>query len=406
MNWLSKYLYEPNLLVPLRKPVGLVEIDWDNALTKGLVGCWIFDKGSGSAVPGLVRNLAKRTSDLQTISTGTGISTYQTSYGQAVSNDATNRGYYIPDLTDADFPDDSATLIEFLQTSNVQQGYHQLSSVGSRPHYVYDGSNYNQAFRYGRISAVIDTALVQNPHFHSIVQDFSNDSYRSFNKLPGAKEKLLLSATSGSAWSIGSPILMYSDGWYFPNGPLGRYWFCYIWNRALGSSEREVIYRSPYVILKPANNATFLFLVSGVTAALTEDIANESDITAGGNEIVLTLTGDTWVTAGATFDAQRQNIIDGFDSAQAEAAGWDAVVKTNEVVTAVVRTSDTIVTITLSAHATYDITATETITATIPASALVTSASPVVATPTFTIVPVTAAGGPPASSLSLMGVGI
>lgn len=135
------------------------------------------------------------------------------------------------------------------------------------------------------------------------------------------------------------------------------------------------------------------YALGGATAALTGTIttANEGDIVTGGKAIILTLTGDTWVTAGATFDAQRQNIINGLDSAQAEAAGWDAVVKVNEVVGSVVRTSDTVVTITLSAHATYDITATETITATIPATAL-TLAGAVVASPTFTVTATTAGG--------------
>ena len=134
-------------------------------------------------------------------------------------------------------------------------------------------------------------------------------------------------------------------------------------------------------------------LTFGATAALTGTIttANEGDIVTGGKTIILTLTGDTWVTAGATFDAQRQSIINGLDSAQAEAAGWDAVVKANEVVGAVVRTSDTVVTITLSAHATYDITATETITATIPATAL-TLAGAVVAAPTFQVTATAASG--------------
>jgi len=132
---------------------------------------------------------------------------------------------------------------------------------------------------------------------------------------------------------------------------------------------------------------------ASVSAALTGTATatiDEDDIVTGGKTIILTLTGDTWVTAGATFDAQRQNIINGLDSAQAEATGWDAEVKAKEVVTAVVRTSNTVVTITLSAAAAYDITAQETITATIPASALTTSASPVVATPTFTVDPVAA----------------
>lgn len=124
-----------------------------------------------------------------------------------------------------------------------------------------------------------------------------------------------------------------------------------------------------------------------VTAALTGTVTasiTEADIVTGGNTIILTLTGDTWVTAGATFDAQRQNIINGIDSAQAEATGWDAEVKAKEVVGAVVRTSSTVVTITLTAAAAYDITAQETITATIPATAL-TLAGAVVASPTFTV---------------------
>jgi len=123
------------------------------------------------------------------------------------------------------------------------------------------------------------------------------------------------------------------------------------------------------------------------TAALTGTVTSsitEADIVTGGKTIILTLNGDNWVADGATFDAQRQNIINGLDSAQAEGTGWDAVVKANEVVGAVVRTSATVVTITLSAHATYNITATETITATIPSTAVV-GGNALVATPTFTV---------------------
>lgn len=129
------------------------------------------------------------------------------------------------------------------------------------------------------------------------------------------------------------------------------------------------------------------FVSSAVTAAVTGTATasiTEADVVAGGKTIIITLTGDTWVASGATFDAQRQAIIDGLDSAQAEATGWNAEVRDNEVVAAVVRTSDTVVTITLSAAAAYDITAQETITATVPAAAL-TGGNAVVATPTFTV---------------------
>lgn len=96
----------------------------------------------------------------------------------------------------------------------------------------------------------------------------------------------------------------------------------------------------------------------------------EAEIVAGGQTIIITLSNGKWIPAGARFNAQRQAIINGMDSAQAEAAGWDAVIKAAEVVGAVVRTSDSVVTITLTAAAGYSITANETITVTVPAAAV------------------------------------
>jgi hypothetical protein len=57
-------------------------------------------------------------------------------------------------------------------------------------------------------------------------------------------------------------------------------------------------------------------------------------------------------------------LINGIDSAQVEAAGWDAVVKIGLTFNDVTRTSATVVTVTLPAFATYDITAAETVTVT------------------------------------------
>jgi hypothetical protein len=96
----------------------------------------------------------------------------------------------------------------------------------------------------------------------------------------------------------------------------------------------------------------------------------ETDIVTGGQTIIITLYDDTWVTSGATFNAQRQNIIDGITSAQSEATGWNAEVRDNMAVTDVVRTSDTVVTVTLPASAGFSITARETIMVTVPATAL------------------------------------
>lgn len=101
----------------------------------------------------------------------------------------------------------------------------------------------------------------------------------------------------------------------------------------------------------------------------------ENEIVAGGETIIITLSNETWVAAGATFDAQRQNIIDSLISDGSATNGWN-----NELigtggsgsldVTHVVRTSDTVCTITLPADAQYSIANNETISCTLPATAV------------------------------------
>lgn len=138
--------------------------------------------------------------------------------------------------------------------------------------------------------------------------------------------------------------------------------------------------------------------------ALTGSItagATQADIRAGGKTIILTVTGDTWVASGGTFDAQRQNIINGLTSAQSELLGWNNAVKALISVTDVVRTSAAVVTITLDAEVTYTITATETITVTVPSTALNLAAA-LVASPTFDVTAGTITITP---GLLLMGVG-
>ena len=126
---------------------------------------------------------------------------------------------------------------------------------------------------------------------------------------------------------------------------------------------------------------------AAITGTITASVT-ETDIVNGGKTLIITLTNDTWIAAGAaSFDLQRDEIIQGADSAQGEALGWNLQVRDTEVVTAVVRTSDTVVTWTLTASALYNITAQETITVTVPGTALV-GGNAIVATPTFTIDPV------------------
>jgi len=77
--------------------------------------------------------------------------------------------------------------------------------------------------------------------------------------------------------------------------------------------------------------------------------ASETLVQTGGGTIVINITGTTLVEAGATFDAIRQDIIDGLSSnktAEQEPSGGEAVVFPNLPVTSVVRTDDDTITIT------------------------------------------------------------
>ena len=113
----------------------------------------------------------------------------------------------------------------------------------------------------------------------------------------------------------------------------------------------------------------------------------ESQVVTGGRTIILTLNTGKWIPAGILFDAVRTAIRTGIDSAQAEAAGFDARKTTLIPLANIVRTSGKVVTITLASDAGYSIAvASEVITVTVPYAAIEFCKSNVVATPTFTIV--------------------
>lgn len=96
---------------------------------------------------------------------------------------------------------------------------------------------------------------------------------------------------------------------------------------------------------------------NAASASVSTSLA-ESSVIAGGETIVITLVGDTWI---ADITAQRQNILDGITGTTFIAS---------QDVSTVVRTSDTVVTITLQAVPGYKISGDETGSVLVPASAL------------------------------------
>ena len=136
------------------------------------------------------------------------------------------------------------------------------------------------------------------------------------------------------------------------------------------------------------HDAILLFGQAAATVTVggtTVPTAYNTEIVSGGETVLVTLGGDYWMADGTPFNAIRQDLIDGLDSAQSEAGGWNIQVRDNLPTTAVVRSNDQLVTITLTAQAGYSITAPETITVTVPASAMATQVDPLTGVPTFQI---------------------
>ncbi len=121
---------------------------------------------------------------------------------------------------------------------------------------------------------------------------------------------------------------------------------------------------------------------AAVTGTLGGSGGTPAEIVAGGETVIIELDNTAWVASGATFNAQRQAILDGLESAQTDQNGWDSLAF---AVGDVVRTSGSIVTITLTAESAYAIPAAEAITVTVPAAAI--GGAALIASPAYAITP-------------------
>jgi len=136
------------------------------------------------------------------------------------------------------------------------------------------------------------------------------------------------------------------------------------------------------------DRGAYEFKETVVLTGTLSDGATEAEIVSGGQTLIMTLTGDTWVATVGDDNAITQALIDGISSAQSEANGWNIRVRDALLFGDVTRDSSTQVTVLLPAYGSYNITSNESLTATVPASALVTSSTAIIATPGFITVTV------------------
>ena len=124
-------------------------------------------------------------------------------------------------------------------------------------------------------------------------------------------------------------------------------------------------------------------VASAELTGLLSDGVSEHDLASKWQDVGINLSNETFVS-GTTFNDAKQALIDGFDSANAEEFGWNAIVRDRLSIASITRVSDTRVTIQMQAFGGFAIDLNETITVTLPASILA-GASEVTATPTFTV---------------------
>ncbi len=115
---------------------------------------------------------------------------------------------------------------------------------------------------------------------------------------------LLLSEDSGTltadSATLTAPLIIWGDDDDKDefNGNVGPMYF---YNRVLAGAEQDLIARDNLAPVRLAQPAVFLPTAAGpatlsVSGTIT-DTVDESDITAGGKQLILTLANETWVTA-------------------------------------------------------------------------------------------------------------
>lgn len=369
-----------------KPPLGS-QINWGHPLSKGLVGCWLFNEKSGTKVFDLANF---KTGDLSThVFSGDAISCNGTSgYVDLKTNSRLNQ---LPKLS----------YVSLINPTNA--GESNLGTIITKT--TSSSSAVPKRLRLGfQSTSESDLTLTMEGGATDLLAASAGGIFHNKNNLVVATwdgtdefgvrlysngKELVVDATASPASIVNDSAHNYYSGGAGTTGSgtfNGKIYLIYIYNKVLSPSEIQQLYIDPYCFIKQRSTLK----VTSASCALTGTITNdtEADIVSGGSTIILTLTGDTFVATVGEDNAITTALIAGIDSAQSEATGWDAVVKAGLVYTNVVRTSATIVTITLPAFATYNITATETITATVPATAL-TGAEALVASPTFNVTAVT-----------------
>jgi len=249
---------------PNKKPIGEIEIDWTNPLTKGLVGCY--------ADNDITRNLV---TGVETVGTGTSLNKSQFGAGVEIANasnnkidtqenptaftGSNNRTLLIGGNFLSSYPDSAATLYSIGSNATGARWNLRLSSGALRVEI--QGSGYTSSLSLGvgfHVAGIkLDGSTLAG---HTLFLDGQMESATGSSTVNTATlntGRFWNSLVEGSTHQVtGTPLL-----------------FGYLYNRALSDSEIFALCKNPYQILKPKSPSIY-FTVDGV--APSESITIDS----------------------------------------------------------------------------------------------------------------------------------
>jgi hypothetical protein len=263
----SKLLMEPNLRVVGRKPIGNVEIDWSNPITRGLVGCWIL-QGYQNIAYNLVSGVngylvlpanievkphlegigARVTADftqtrihLQSVTSADRLSGVPTgiisTYVFANQGNATLSGQDFPRFIDKDYADGWAFYPNFSSGTKLSFSISNAGAVST------DISAYDD-LDTGYGATALENSQGNNVRFFINGDYLSNATANANNFGTLTKDIALLNRSNVSDRQNLAPL------------------YCaFVWDRALTDNEHASIHADRYQFLKPAGMVSDLSFI-------------------------------------------------------------------------------------------------------------------------------------------------